>query len=69
MSINTVELRPIEPILVVRIFEPGETGCWLGDVTDSVGKQLASATAPKLRVVWDMLATVIEGELPDLEDV
>ncbi len=68
MSINTVELRPIEPILVVRIFEPGETGCWLGDVTDSVGKQLASATAPDVWVVWDMLATIIEREIPDREE-
>lgn len=68
MTIDTVEIKPIEPILTVRIFEPGMSGAWFGDVTNSVGKQLASATALDLWAVWDMLAAVIEREGTDREE-
>ena len=56
-------IKPSESLWTIRLFQD-DGGCWNGDVTDCVGRRLASASALVFWAVWDMLASVLERELP-----
>jgi hypothetical protein len=59
-----IEVGPVKPAFVIQIYSPGKVGLWTGDLSDTLGHQLASASAPSVWAVWDMLASVLGREVP-----
>ena len=58
---------PLEPVFVVQIYEHN-SGVYTAKICNSVGKQIAVASAPDFWAVWDMLAAVLKREVLDDDD-